>query len=722
MEPQEESQLNPNGVPLAHQASGHEVMVKALQTFAYIEENEYVGSADGLSGQDDHMKCQCQYNADVDDPEEACGEQCINRMVFVECQPKFCPVGEACRNQRFQRKQYSPVEIFQTASKGFGIQAKADIAANEFVIEYLGEVVSSLAFRKRTQLYEDEGIKHMYFMSLKIDEVIDATKRGGIARFINHSCNPNCVLQKWVVGKRLRMAIFTKRPIAAGEELSFDYKFVRYGAPPQVCLCGADNCKGTIGTTKSPILSNETGSMDTLAEEETDAMIEEDEDDDDERRRTGIEDPDRITHVVQVFLRSAEKPRRVNHILDRLLITESTAVFRKFVQLHGLLLLKKCLKNLSDHHTISRKILNLLQKMPITTRNTIEDSGIQPVVETFIDNKDTIIAVLARKLSEDWNKLETIYRIPKAPKRKQEQNDNNRDDNNDRDVKRTKSSEEGKRSSFSQNFQNRRSWSGVSTKSARSSDDARRQDRKGEAFSAPPRPLPAGWHYSHSPSGEIYYYNLKNLVPQWDFPNPPEKSLTGESSAGGSTPLIENPHNIISKMAEEARFAVEKARAEETLALQKSKKDSSSSSKKDKSGSKQHRSGSSSDLKKQNSKTKQADSEKAVNVGMKSELRDELAALVLKYFSKYKASLQPEIFKKHARKITHALIDKSSRDKEVLTVNDEFKRKIRKFVDAYTEKLNQRLRDGIDDDKDVVGLELDKSDTPTSLSVDTPHN
>ncbi len=100
---------------------------------------------------------------------------------------------------------------------------------NQFVIEYIGEVVTTAAFRKRTKQYEMEGEKHFYFMSLKADQVIDATRKGGIARFINHSCDPNCVLQKWVVGKHLRMGIFTKRDIEVGEELNFDYKFERYG-------------------------------------------------------------------------------------------------------------------------------------------------------------------------------------------------------------------------------------------------------------------------------------------------------------------------------------------------------------------------------------------------------------------------------------------------------------------------------------------------------------
>ena len=46
---------------------------------------------------------------------------------------------------------------------------------------------------------------------------------------MNHSCNPNCVLQKWVVGNRMRMGIFALKDIPAGTELTFDYNFEVYG-------------------------------------------------------------------------------------------------------------------------------------------------------------------------------------------------------------------------------------------------------------------------------------------------------------------------------------------------------------------------------------------------------------------------------------------------------------------------------------------------------------
>ena len=60
-------------------------------------------------------------------------------------------------------------------------------------------------------------------------QFIDATRKGGIGRFLNHSCNPNCFVAKWVVGKRLRMGIFTKRNVEYGEELTFNYNVDRYG-------------------------------------------------------------------------------------------------------------------------------------------------------------------------------------------------------------------------------------------------------------------------------------------------------------------------------------------------------------------------------------------------------------------------------------------------------------------------------------------------------------
>ena len=99
----------------------------------------------------------------------------------------------------------------------------------EFLLEYVGEVLDYEQFYKRAQAYSDENNLHHYFMSLKGDTVIDATLKGNISRFINHSCDPNAETQKWTVNGELRIGFFSKRDIIAGEELTFDYQFQRFG-------------------------------------------------------------------------------------------------------------------------------------------------------------------------------------------------------------------------------------------------------------------------------------------------------------------------------------------------------------------------------------------------------------------------------------------------------------------------------------------------------------
>lgn len=63
-------------------------------------------------------------------------------------------------------------------------------------MEYVGEVLDYKTFKSRTKQYAKSGESHFYFMALNADEVIDASYKGNISRFINHSCDPNCETQK----------------------------------------------------------------------------------------------------------------------------------------------------------------------------------------------------------------------------------------------------------------------------------------------------------------------------------------------------------------------------------------------------------------------------------------------------------------------------------------------------------------------------------------------
>jgi SET domain-containing protein len=87
-------------------------------------------------------------------------------------------------------------------------------------------------------------------MSRVDDEpVVDATRAGNVARFINHCCEPNCYatvlelpsLQGVRGGKKIVM--FARATIGVGEEVTYDYKFA-LGADKVACHCGAPSCMG----------------------------------------------------------------------------------------------------------------------------------------------------------------------------------------------------------------------------------------------------------------------------------------------------------------------------------------------------------------------------------------------------------------------------------------------------------------------------------------------
>lgn len=75
--------------------------------------------------------------------------------------------------------------------------------------------------------------------------MIDATKSGNVARFINHSCSPNCYAKILSVGTQKKICIYGKRFIHRGEEITYDYKFP-FEEEKIRCFCGAENCRGSL--------------------------------------------------------------------------------------------------------------------------------------------------------------------------------------------------------------------------------------------------------------------------------------------------------------------------------------------------------------------------------------------------------------------------------------------------------------------------------------------
>uniref|UniRef100_A0A8C3RCN4 SET domain containing 1B, histone lysine methyltransferase n=1 Tax=Cyanoderma ruficeps TaxID=181631 RepID=A0A8C3RCN4_9PASS len=127
----------------------------------------------------------------------------------------------------------------------WGLFAMEPIAADEMVIEYVGQNIRQVIADMREKRYEDEGIGSSYMFRVDHDTIIDATKCGNFARFINHSCNPNCYAKVITVESQKKIVIYSKQHINVNEEITYDYKFPIEDVKIP-CLCGSENCRGTL--------------------------------------------------------------------------------------------------------------------------------------------------------------------------------------------------------------------------------------------------------------------------------------------------------------------------------------------------------------------------------------------------------------------------------------------------------------------------------------------
>ena len=131
---------------------------------------------------------------------------------------------------------------------GHGVFATRLIDRGEWIIEYAGERITEAEFQRRDPARAPGESHHTVFFEVAPDVVIDANVNGNDARFINHSCDPNCVTRI----EDGRVHIYAKRQISAGEELSFDYAYVRepHHTPEMIaahpCYCGSANCRGSL--------------------------------------------------------------------------------------------------------------------------------------------------------------------------------------------------------------------------------------------------------------------------------------------------------------------------------------------------------------------------------------------------------------------------------------------------------------------------------------------
>lgn len=142
-----------------------------------------------------------------------------NRRLVAELQNQKQMLSSDADVMRFNqlKKRKKPVKFARSAIHNWGLYAMENISANDMIIEYVGEIVRQQVADMREIKYLKSGIGSSYLFRIDDTTVIDATKRGGIARFINHSCTPNCTAKIIKVEGSKRIVIYALRDIKESE-------------------------------------------------------------------------------------------------------------------------------------------------------------------------------------------------------------------------------------------------------------------------------------------------------------------------------------------------------------------------------------------------------------------------------------------------------------------------------------------------------------------------
>ncbi len=118
-----------------------------------------------------------------------------------------------------------------------GLYARVDIPEDTPIIQYIGRKITQ---KQADKLAEKQGETLIYLFELNDCDVIDGDTSDNLAKYINHSCDPNCYND--IIDDEIW--IYAMRDIKKGEELSYDYGFQRQDWHKRPCRCGAKNCFG----------------------------------------------------------------------------------------------------------------------------------------------------------------------------------------------------------------------------------------------------------------------------------------------------------------------------------------------------------------------------------------------------------------------------------------------------------------------------------------------
>ncbi|WVZ65826.1 hypothetical protein U9M48_015128 [Paspalum notatum var. saurae] len=147
-----------------------------------------------------------------------------------------------------QLKGWKHLVVYKSGIHGLGLYTSVFIPRGSMVVEYVGEIVGQRVADKREKEYQSGKRQQYksacYFFKIDREHIVDATRKGGIARFVNHSCQPNCVAKIISVRNEKKVMFFAERHINPGEEITYDYHFNREDEGQRIpCFCRSRCCR-----------------------------------------------------------------------------------------------------------------------------------------------------------------------------------------------------------------------------------------------------------------------------------------------------------------------------------------------------------------------------------------------------------------------------------------------------------------------------------------------
>ena len=157
----------------------------------------------------------------------------------------------AKKNRQLPKVDRSRIVVRSSDIHGKGVFVAKPIKKGTPIIEYKGKRISWKE-AERIHPHDPKQPNHTFYFSLDDGRVIDANQGGNAARWINHSCKPNCETEEELYAGKARVFILAKRDLKVGQELFYDYSLDVEGRITKAmkrdyaCRCGAKKCRGSM--------------------------------------------------------------------------------------------------------------------------------------------------------------------------------------------------------------------------------------------------------------------------------------------------------------------------------------------------------------------------------------------------------------------------------------------------------------------------------------------